>query len=91
MEIRTKEPLAQALTSAIDTGDIEALRQLLDGDPQISKARIVDPKCSTLRPTGLATSRRSRGRSGSSSNGVRARMPRWWVVTRRKASPLGRE
>jgi ankyrin repeat protein len=44
MEIRTTEPLAQALTSAIHTGDVEALRQLLDGDPLISKARIVDPK-----------------------------------------------
>ncbi len=44
MEIRTTEPLAQALESAIHTGDVEALRQLLDGDPLISKARIVDPK-----------------------------------------------
>lgn len=44
MEIRTTEPLAQALTSAIHTGDVKALTQLLDGDPLISKARIVDPK-----------------------------------------------
>jgi ankyrin repeat protein len=44
MEIRTTEPLAQALTSAIHTGDVEALRQLLDGDPLVSKARIVDPE-----------------------------------------------
>jgi uncharacterized protein len=44
MEVRTTEPLAQALISAIRTGDVEALRQLLDGDPRISKARIVDPK-----------------------------------------------
>ena len=44
MEIRTTEPLAQALMSAIQTGDIEALRQLLDGQPSISKSRIVDPK-----------------------------------------------
>ena len=44
MEIRTAEPLAQALTIAIHTGDVEALRQLLDGDPLISKVRIVDPK-----------------------------------------------
>ncbi len=44
MEIRTTEPLAQALTSAIHGGDVEALRLLLDGDPLISKARIVDPK-----------------------------------------------
>ena len=43
MEIRTTEPLAQALTSAIHTGDVEVLRQLLDGDPLISNARIVDP------------------------------------------------
>jgi ankyrin repeat protein len=44
MEIRTTEPLAQALTSAIHAGDVEALRQLLDAEPSISKARIVDPK-----------------------------------------------
>src|SRR5579871_4961788 len=44
MEIRTTEPIAQALTSAIHTGDVEALKQLLDGDPLISKARIIDPK-----------------------------------------------
>jgi uncharacterized protein len=44
MEMQTTEPLAQALSSAIHTGDVEALRQLLDRDPQISKARIVDPK-----------------------------------------------
>jgi ankyrin repeat protein len=30
--------------SAIQTGDVEALRQLLEGEPTISKARIVDPK-----------------------------------------------
>lgn len=44
MEIRSAEPLAQALTTAIHTGDVEALRQLLDADPSISRARIVDPK-----------------------------------------------
>jgi len=44
MEIQTTEPLAQALMSAIQTGDVEALRQLLDGNPLISRARIVDPK-----------------------------------------------
>jgi ankyrin repeat protein len=44
MEIRTTEPLAQALTSAILAGDVETLRQLLDGDPLICKARLVDPK-----------------------------------------------
>jgi hypothetical protein len=44
MEMRTTEPIAQALMSAIHTGDVEALRQLLDGNPLISKARIVDPK-----------------------------------------------
>ncbi len=44
MEIRTSEPLAQALMSAIHSGDVEALRQLLDGEPLISKTRIVDPK-----------------------------------------------
>jgi uncharacterized protein len=44
MEIRTTEPLAQALMSAIQTGDVAALRQLLDREPSISKGRIVDPK-----------------------------------------------
>jgi len=44
MEIRSAEPLAQALTSAIHTGDVEALRQLLDTAPALSKARIVDSK-----------------------------------------------
>jgi hypothetical protein len=44
MDIRTTEPLAQALMSAIQTGDVEALRQLLDSEPSISKGRIVDPK-----------------------------------------------
>jgi len=44
MEIRTADPLAQALTNAIHAGDVEALRHLLDGDPLISKLRIVDPK-----------------------------------------------
>jgi ankyrin repeat protein len=44
MEIRTTEPLGQALTSAIQTGDVDGLRQLLDGGALLSKARIVDPK-----------------------------------------------
>jgi ankyrin repeat protein len=44
MDIRTTEPLAQALMSAIQRGDVEALRQLLDSEPSISKGRIVDPK-----------------------------------------------
>jgi hypothetical protein len=44
MEIRTTETLAQALTSAIQTGEVEALQQLLDGDPLIPKARILDLK-----------------------------------------------
>ena len=44
MEIQSTEPIAQALTTAIHTGDVEALRRLLDRDPLISKARIVDPK-----------------------------------------------
>jgi ankyrin repeat protein len=44
MELQTSEPLAQALISAIHTGDVEALRRLLEGNPLISQARIVDPK-----------------------------------------------
>ncbi len=55
MEIRTTEPLAQALTSAIHTGDVEALRQLLSDDPLISKARIVDPKGASRTLLHIAT------------------------------------
>ncbi len=44
MEMRTTEPLAQALMSAIQTGDVEALRQLLDGNPLISTSRVVDSR-----------------------------------------------
>jgi ankyrin repeat protein len=44
MEIRTSEPLAQALIQAIHAGDVEGLRRLLEGNPAIAKARIVDPK-----------------------------------------------
>lgn len=44
MEIQSTDPLAIALIRAIHTGDLEALRRLLDEDPQISKARILDPK-----------------------------------------------
>jgi ankyrin repeat protein len=44
MEIQTSEPLAQALIGAIHAGDVEALRRLLEDNPLISKARIVEPK-----------------------------------------------
>ena len=44
MEIRAVEPLAQSLTSAIQHGDIDTLRKLLDANPGISKARIIDVK-----------------------------------------------
>jgi ankyrin repeat protein len=44
MEISTTEPLAQALTNAIRNGGVESLRQLLDSDPLLAQARIVDPK-----------------------------------------------
>ena len=55
MEIPTTEPLAQALTNAIHTGDVEALGQLLDGDTLISKARIVDPKGASRTLLHIAT------------------------------------
>ena len=42
--MRTSEPLAQAVISAIHTGDVESLRQLLDDDPLIAKESFVDPK-----------------------------------------------
>jgi ankyrin repeat protein len=44
MEIRTTELLAQSITSAIHQGDIEALGRLLDDNPGISKARIINEK-----------------------------------------------
>ncbi len=44
MEIRTDELLAKSLTTAIHNGDIEALGKLLDGNPGLSNARIVDEK-----------------------------------------------
>jgi ankyrin repeat protein len=44
MEIRATEPLAQSLTNAIQHGDIDTLRKLLDANPGISKARIIDEK-----------------------------------------------
>lgn len=44
MEIPTTEPLAKSLTTAIHKGDVEALRTLLDDNPGISKARILDEK-----------------------------------------------
>jgi len=44
MELRATEPLARKLTGAIHAGDVETLRQLLDGERRLSKARIVDQK-----------------------------------------------
>jgi ankyrin repeat protein len=44
MDILTTEPLAQSLTKAIHQGDIEALRKLLDSNPGISTARIIDER-----------------------------------------------
>jgi ankyrin repeat protein len=44
MEIPTTEPLAQSLVNAIHQGDVEALKKLLDGNPVVVKARIVDEK-----------------------------------------------
>ena len=44
MEMQAAEPLAKSLVGAIQTGDVEALRKLLEGEPGISKARIIDEK-----------------------------------------------
>jgi hypothetical protein len=38
------DPVAVALTSAIHTGDVAALRQLLDGDRTLAHARIGEAK-----------------------------------------------
>lgn len=43
MQIQSTEPLAQALKSAIHTGEVAALRQLLDGNPALAQARILGP------------------------------------------------
>ncbi len=43
MEIRTSERLAQDLVGAIHAGDVGALRRLLDENPLVSTARIIDP------------------------------------------------
>jgi len=42
--LRTIEPLAKSLVTAIHKGDVEALRRLLDGALGLSKVRIVDAK-----------------------------------------------
>jgi ankyrin repeat protein len=44
MEIPTTQPLAQSLTNAIHLGDVETLKKLLDGNPGIAKARIINEK-----------------------------------------------
>lgn len=44
MEIKKTEPLAQALQIAIQAGDLEALAKLLQDNPEVSTARIVDEK-----------------------------------------------
>lgn len=44
MEIPSTEPLARSLTKAIHEGDVQALRNLLDANPGVSKARIIDQK-----------------------------------------------
>jgi len=55
MELKTTESLAQTLTAAIQTGDVEALRRLLDGNASISKARIIDDKRSGRSLLHIAT------------------------------------
>jgi ankyrin repeat protein len=44
MEILASDPLALALKAAIQTGDIEKLEQLLQENPELSRARLVDEK-----------------------------------------------
>ena len=44
MEIRTDDPLAVAVGTAIRGGDVERLRQLLDENPGLANARIKDER-----------------------------------------------
>jgi ankyrin repeat protein len=44
MEIRTTEPLAKALTTAIHIGDLDSLRKLLTDDPSLATVRIEEAR-----------------------------------------------
>ncbi len=55
MEFQSADPLARALKNAIQTGDVAALRQLLDGDSFFVKARIIGPKVESRTLLHLAT------------------------------------
>jgi len=55
MEIRSAEPLAQTLKSAIQTGNVDTLRDLLDRDPSLAKARVVGPKAESRTLLHVAT------------------------------------
>lgn len=54
MRLESSDPLARALTAAIQTGDLDALRRLLDANPGLASARIVDRKGSRT-PLHVAT------------------------------------
>jgi len=94
MEIRTTEPLAQALTSAILAGDVDTLRHLLDGDPLLSKARIVDPKGTSRTLLHIAVDWPGHFPKVVQTIGLlieRAQIPRprWLAVTRRRDHSTG--
>ena len=48
MHLQSNDPLAQALTTAIQTGDLDALTQLLAGNPALATA-VIDDDCGNGR------------------------------------------
>jgi hypothetical protein len=43
------DPLAVQVTDAIRGGDVAQLRRLLDGNPELARAQIADPRCDDTR------------------------------------------
>lgn len=55
MDIQVNEPLAQALRKAIQEGEVATLRELLDGDPLLARARVVGPRAESRTLLHVAT------------------------------------
>jgi ankyrin repeat protein len=53
--LRRSEPLAVALVTAIQAGDLDALRQLLNDHPDVANARIVDDRGGSRTPLHFVT------------------------------------
>ena len=49
LRIPADDPLAVELVSAIRAGDVAHLHRLLEADPQLARAQIVDPRCDDTR------------------------------------------